>query len=149
MSLTDLEPVPLRAASLTIRLIALAVVVAVIAFVLWWVLIRPVSAQKEAAAAKVEARGAENIAVAAKDATTTGDRVQVLHDRIERITHENTTRILAAPGAAAPVPAAVGDAWLRAICLRNAHQRDPACAGLHDAAAQVGDGADAGGSPPG
>lgn len=120
------------------------VALAIVGTVVWWLFFRPGQLKEEAATAKVGQAAAAAQAGAAVDAVATGDRLRETHERIERITRENTIRIMEAPGAASTVPAPVHDAWLRALCLRHAHQSDPACQRLPQPAAGLGAAADTG-----
>ena len=147
---TLLEPPQVRAAvwggKALIYVVGVVLLLAAVGVVVWLVFVRPAHDRQAAAQARAEAGAAHGQAETAKDAVATAERVQIVHDRIERITHDNTTRIMAAPGAAEAVPSAVAIELHNALCLRDAYRGDPACNGLPDSAAQVGDRTDPGDS---
>jgi len=99
-------------------------------WVAYTLFIAPRKAREAAAAAKVERRVGETAVATGKDALATTERVIERNTRVERLTRENTTRILAAPGANDTIPAAVDAAWLASICARDGRAVDPACEGL-------------------
>jgi len=112
---------------------AALLVVALLWWFVWWFFIRPDKLQDEAIAARVDGAAAgvqsEN-AQAAVDATADKVERQIV---TERITRENTIRIMAAPGAQDPIPPAVDERLLYALCLRReATQSDPACANVSE-----------------
>lgn len=92
----------------------------------WFFLIRPEAALKQAATSKGEAIIARAQAGASQDTV----RIVVDHQQVvDTITHrtEVTNReILSSPGADAPVDPGVYDALVRSLCLQDG-RRDPQC----------------------
>ncbi|WP_294195852.1 hypothetical protein [uncultured Sphingomonas sp.] len=50
--------------------------------------------------------------------------------KIDATTRENDRAIRSTPGAVAPVPVAVNDAGVRALCVRSAYRDHPRCVAL-------------------
>lgn len=90
----------------------------------------PQRAHAQAAQANADANAATGTVQAAKDALKITVDTQALHGRIDVITKENTDAIRNAPGAAAPVDAALHGTGLRALCLYDAYHDSVACHAL-------------------
>lgn len=114
----------------------------VVGFLIWWFFVHPAHQKAALAQSHVETKAAEAVVEKAKDAQATGDRVQIVHDTIERITRENTTRIMSAQGAGDPLPPAVDSAWIAGLCLRAGARGQSACDPVPRDAAGISDGAD-------
>ncbi|WP_310496503.1 hypothetical protein [Sandarakinorhabdus sp.] len=110
----------------------------IVGFVFDRLFLAPGRAKQAAIQFKADVGGAEAQAAAAKDAVATGERIERVRETIERTTRENTIRIMAAPGAGDPVPAAVAVELDRALGLRNAYQGHGASQRVPDPAAGVG-----------
>jgi hypothetical protein len=99
--------------------------------VIYRVFYAPERAAEKVQTAKVETATAKVQTEIAKDAVAVNQRQVERVRTIERITHENSVRIMAAPGADNPIAPAVDREFLAALCLRRqATRADPACAGL-------------------
>lgn len=99
--------------------------------IIYRVFYAPKHAAEKLQAAKVETATAKVQTEIAKDAVAVNQRQIERVRTIERITHENTVRIMAAPGADNPIASAVDRAFIDALCLRReATRSDPACTGL-------------------
>ena len=113
-------------------------VAGLIGFVVWWVLVRPASAQQAAAQARVAAVVSSATAGAAQDTVHT----IVIHDQaaaaISAQTQENDHAIRSAPGATTPVDPGFTSALHSALCMRGSYQREPDCAALHGDGGSVG-----------
>lgn len=116
---------------LAVGLVALALV----SFVVWYVVIRP---GQNADNAK-RAQGAAIVADSTAKATADAQRTVVDHYNHDAVTvtlqQKGSTDVQAAAGSRDPFPTAVGDAARRAVCMYAAAGRDPACVELHDAGA--------------
>lgn len=134
------------------RAILYLVAAVLAAGLLWFVgdrlFFAPARHKAEVAQLATTVKASAAVTETAKDATATGTEIQIVRDRIERITRENTVRIMAAPGASAAVTPEFDAAWLAAVCVRDANQHDPACDAVPRSAAGNGDGADAGRADP-
>ena len=137
-----------KGVQLVLRLVALVAALLLLWFVVDRLFIAPGRHKAEVAQLGTEIKSSAAVTETAKDATTTGAEIQIVRDRIERITRENTVRIMAAPGASAAVTPEFDAAWLAAVCVRDANQHDPACDALPRSVASDGDGADAGRADP-
>jgi len=120
------------ALSVGVKLALGAITLAIIGFALWFTLLRPQQATREAATAKTGAIVSDAATGAATDTLHIVVDRQAAEVRIIKTTEENTREIMAQSGALTPVDPAVHAAGLRAICVHdNASQ--PVCAGvLHD-----------------
>ncbi len=119
----------LSAARLVIYAVAALVALGLAWFVIDRLFLAPGRAREAAATAKVERKVGETAVATGKDALATTERVIERNTRVETLTRENTTRILAAPGANDTIPAAVDAAWLASICARDGRGDDPQCIG--------------------
>lgn len=108
----------------------------------------PGAAKVERAQDKADAGGARVQAENARDGIATGDRIIERNHEIERITRENTVRIMAAPGAGVAADPGFAPAWRSALCLRDAYRDSAACVGMSDPVALVGDTAYPAGADP-
>lgn len=125
--------------------LGLGTATAIVAYRALWA---PGEAKRAAVQAKAEVGGAKVQAENAKDAVALGDRVIERNNRIERITRENTVRIMAAPGASVAADPGLADAWVSALCLRDAYRGASACRGLSEPLALVNDDGHAAGANP-
>lgn len=137
-----------KGVQLALRLVALVAALLLLWFVVDRLFIAPGRHKAEVAQLGTEIKASQAVTETAKDATATGAEIQIVRDRIERITRENTVRIMAAPGASAAVTPEFDAAWLAAVCVRDANQHDPACDAMPRPAAGDGDGADTGRADP-
>lgn len=128
-----------------IRVAAGAGIILGVAVLLWWFFYRPQQAQRDAAAARVEASQAKAAAQAGEAAVTQRVEVTREHNRIDTITRSNERVIHAAPGAATPVSPDLDRAGRDALCLRSVYQHSSECARVRSA----GDGGRAAGTDAG
>ncbi|GAA4220304.1 hypothetical protein GCM10022253_24140 [Sphingomonas endophytica] len=82
------------------------------------------------AVAQVDVARADAVVGAAIDASAALARALTEASAIDATTKENDRAIRSTPGANAPVPVAVNDAGLRALCLRAAYRDHPRCLAL-------------------
>jgi hypothetical protein len=127
-----------------VDLAILAAGVCAVLLVGWLIFIRPGAAQREVAEAKGAAVVATAEAAKARDSVRIVERTTNTIREIERATSEGNAAILAAPGAAAVLPADVAAAGRHALCLHALYHGDAACRQLPGAAAGQPEGADAG-----
>ena len=119
------------------RIIAAIVVVALVAFAGWWIFVRPVTAHREAAQAKTDAKLDRTTADIATQA------IPIVNDaarqRVEVDVHvsKGTADVRAAPDASVEVRG-VSDALRRNLCLSGAYAADPACQPVRQDPAGVG-----------
>jgi hypothetical protein len=123
------------------RLIAWAVValvaIAVIAFALWWLLLRPIEAQRAAAQAKVDGqlgKATGDVAVRALPVINDAARQRV---EVDVKVQKGTADVRSAPDAGVEVRG-VSDALRHNLCLYGAYATDPDCKPMHEDPAGVG-----------
>lgn len=92
-----------------------------------WLITTPARQHQAAAEAHADVviTGAQQKAASDAVAVVVGSAAR--ETAIDQTTRDNRDAILSAPGAAAPVDPAVGDAGRRSICLRQSAAGDPAC----------------------
>lgn len=103
------------------------------AFLLYHFVTGPSRARKDAAVATATAVTAEGQKAAAQDTIKIIVDTQATHGRIDIVTKENADAIRSAVGADEQVGAAVHNAGIHALCLRDTYRLQPACGGLLDA----------------
>jgi len=116
--------------TLTAKIVAGVVVLALIGGAFWYVVVRPREAVQAAAQAKGETKQAEAAAGAATDTLHIVVDRQAAEVRIIKTTEENTREIMAQSGAVTPVDPAVHAAGLRAICVHDGASDQPVCASV-------------------
>ena len=120
-----------------LRIGAWILLLAIIAFALWWFLIRPAGLKQDLAQAKVET----NLSGATATAATGAIAEVVTHQRdittIHEITREGEHAVQAAAGADVHSPA-VAAALGTALCGMRTYQSEPDCAALQTDHRSVG-----------
>lgn len=128
----------LRAAKVAALCFAAVLVIALVAFLVWLIFIRPHQAQVAAETAKVEAVTSTATAGASQDAV----RIVTVHDKevdhIQTITEGGVRAVQSAADAGTHVPA-VHDAFVRSVCLLDAERDYPGCPAVPGAGQGVGD----------
>ncbi|QIG80127.1 hypothetical protein [Stakelama tenebrarum] len=124
----------MKLADLVPRAVAAIAALLAVGFLIWWLFVRPYSAEQAAVGAKVDASVSARTADAAGVALDTRVEVSTEHAESDAITEENDRAIHQANGAELPIGGDVDDAGRRALCLRAAYQYSAWCVALSGAA---------------
>ena len=84
----------------------------------------------QASVAQVDGARSAAVVDAAIDAAAGTAKAMTEASEIDAVTKENDRAIRSTPGADAPVPAAVNDAGMRALCVRASYRDKPRCVAL-------------------
>lgn len=127
-----------RGARVLAGILAGLAAILLVGFLVWWLLVRPAAARREAAQAKGDAAVATHASEAAQAAVKITVDVDQKHAAIDATTSENDRAIKSSPGAMAPIDPGLARALHDALCLRDAYSGELDCAAVRPADRRVG-----------
>lgn len=107
--------------------ISYAVGALVVAFVLWFVFIRPGQLKQEATEANADAAYSKGRTESGQDALETQGQVNTRNEHYEALTEQGNNGIRSAQGADAPVDRAVACASAHAQCMQRSYAGSEQC----------------------